>query len=192
MNVRQVDGDDNVLFESLYKKYYARMLRYFRQVFRLSEADAQELTQDSFVRFFRAMDEYRGQAEWALLETIARNVGYNRVRSVSTLKRGSVRPESLDDGESRNDAADAAQVHPMDKMIENERLRRLRQAITGLPDGQRQCLQLWLEDLSSEEISRALRISVVAVKSRVRDAKRTLRERLGDENALPEEWNHDE
>jgi RNA polymerase sigma-70 factor (ECF subfamily) len=178
---------DNDLFESLYKRYYARMLRYFRQVFRLSEADAQELTQDSFVRFYRAMDEYRGQAEWALLETIARNVGYNRVRSLTTVKRGRIRPESLDDGESVKESADPNQRHPIDTMIETERLQRLRQAMTELPKGQRQCLQLWLEDLDSEEISRVLRISIVAVKSRIRDAKRTLRERLGDEGALPED-----
>jgi len=163
------------------------MLRFFRQVFRVSEADAQELTQDSFVRFYKAMDEYRGQAEWALLETIARNVGYNKVRAVNTIKRGSVRPESLDDGESFHDAIDKTQKHPIDTMIETESLQRLREAMTELPSGQRQCLELWLEDLSSEEISRALRISIVAVKSRIRDAKRTLREQLGDEGALPED-----
>ena len=192
MTTRQDGGDGNDLFESLYKRYYARMLRFFRQVFRVSEAEAQELTQDSFVRFYRAMDEYRGQAEWALLETIARNVGYNKVRAVNTIKRGSVRPESLDDGQSVKDAIDNTQRHPIDTMIETERLRRLRQAISELPRGQRQCLQLSLEDFSQEEIARALRISVMAVKSRIRDAKRTLRERLGDEGGLPEEWNHDE
>jgi RNA polymerase sigma factor (sigma-70 family) len=182
------DGEDrNDLFRLLYKRYYARMLRYFHRVFRLPEADAQELTQDSFLRFYRAMDEYRGEAEWALLETIARNVGYNRVRSVTTVKRGSIRPESLDDREARIDPADLEQRHPIDTMIETERLRRMREAIAELPNGQRQCLQLSLEDLSQEEISRVLRISVMAVKSRIRDAKRTLRERLGDEGALLEE-----
>ncbi|HKR65154.1 MAG TPA: RNA polymerase sigma factor [Thermoanaerobaculia bacterium] len=175
------------LFESLYKRYQGRMRRFFRQVFRVDEADAQELTQDSFVRFFRAMDEYRGQAEWALLETIARNVGYNRVRSVTTIKRGGVRTESLDDGESVKDAVDHNSVHPVDKMINAEHRQQLGQAILKLPKGQRQCLQLWLEDFSSEEIARALGISVVAVKSRIRDAKRTLREWLGDDNALPED-----
>lgn len=187
MTTGDTSGENRELFESLYKRYYGRMLRFFRQVFRLSEADAQELTQDSFIRFYRAMDEYRGQAEWALLETIARNVGYNRVRSVMTVKRGSIRPESLDDAESGTEAVDLNQRHPIDTMIETERLQRLREAIKELPSGQRQCLQLWLEDFSSEEISRALRISIVAVKSRVRDAKRTLRERLGDDGALPED-----
>lgn len=182
------DGEDrHDLFRHLWDRYYRRMLRYFRRVFHLSEADAEELTQDSFIRFYKAMDEYRGEAEWALLETIARNVGFNRVRSVTTVKRGSIRTESLDDPEERNDPPDADRRHPIDTMIETEQLRRMREAITELPRGQRQCLQLWLEDLSQEEISRVLRISIVAVKSRIRDAKRALRERLGDEDALPEE-----
>jgi RNA polymerase sigma-70 factor (ECF subfamily) len=182
------DGEDrDELFASLYGRYYARMLRYFQRVFRLSDADSKELTQDSFVRFYRAIDEYRGDAEWALLEKIARNVGYNRVRSVTTTKRGGIRPESLDDPDQRNDPADLGQRHPVDTMIETERLRRMHEAIGELPSGQRQCLQLYLEDLSQEEISRALQISVVAVKSRIRDAKRALRERLGDEDALPED-----
>lgn len=187
MTTRDPGEDRDDLFRALYSRYYRRMLRYFRQVFRLSEADAQELTQDSFLRFYRAMDDYRGEAEWALLETIARNVGYNRVRSVTTVKRGSIRPESLDGPEERHDPADTGGRHPIDTMIETERLRRMREAIAELPRGQRQCLQLWLEDFSQEEISRALRISIMAVKSRIRDAKRALRERLGDEGALPEE-----
>ena len=178
-------GDD--LFDSLYVRYYARMLRYFRRVFHLSDADAQELTQDSFVRFYKAMDEYRGEAEWALLETIARNVGLNRVRSVGTIKRGKIRTESLDDRESVREPIDMKQKDPTETMIETEQLRRMRQAMEELPKGQRQCLQLWLEDLGSEEIARILGISVVAVKSRIRDAKRTLRERLGDESVLSED-----
>jgi RNA polymerase sigma factor, sigma-70 family len=183
----QAGGDRDELFESLYKRYYKRMLRFFWRAFHIPEADAQELTQESFIRFYRAMGEYRADAEWALLETIARNVGYNQVRSVSTIKRGSVRPESLDDGQSVNDAIDRTQRHPIDTMIETERLRRVRRAISELPRGQRQCMQLSLEDFSQEEISRALRISVMAVKSRIRDAKKALRERLGDEGALPED-----
>lgn len=187
MTTREPGGNGDDRFESVYRRHYARMLRYFRQVFRVSEADAKELTQDSFIRFYKRMEAYDGEAEWALLEEIARNVGLNRVRSVTTIKRGSVRPESLDDGESVKDAVDVTQKHPIDTMIETEQLRQLREAIKDLPAGQRQCIQLWLEDFSGEEIARVLRISVVAVKSRIRDAKRALRERLGDEHTLPED-----
>lgn len=187
MTTRGPGGDRIDRFDSVYNLYYARMVRYFRQVFRLSEADAKDLTQDSFIRFYKAMDEYDGVAEWALLETIARNVGYNRVRSVTTIKRGSIRPESLDDGESVKDAADVSQKHPVDTMIETEQLQQMREAIKGLPPGERRCIQFWLEGKGSEEIAGLLRISVTAVKSRIRDAKRALRERLGEKGELPED-----
>jgi RNA polymerase sigma-70 factor (ECF subfamily) len=183
---RNVNGVHDELFRSMYNRYYARMLRFFRRVFRVSEADAEELTQDSFVRFYRTMDEYRGEAEWALLETIARNAGYNRVRSLNTIKRGAVKPDSLDDWD-HDDHPEAAQTHPLDRMIDAELRTRLRNAITELPKGQRQCLQLLLDDLTYDEIARALRISLDAVRSRIRDARRLLKERLGDEGVLPED-----
>jgi RNA polymerase sigma-70 factor (ECF subfamily) len=185
MMTRSGGGHDD-LFRSMYNRYYSRMLRFFRRVFRVSEDDARELTQDSFVRFYRTMDEYRGEAEWALLETIARNVGYNKVRSLNTIKRGAVRPESLDEWDHSHDP-EAEQPTPLDQMIEAERRTRLRTALAELPKGQRQCLQLRLDDMSYEEISRVLRISLDAVRSRIRDAKRSLRDRLGDEGVLPED-----
>lgn len=178
-------GDD--LFRSIYNRYYARMLRYFRRSFHVSDEDAEELTQDSFVRFYRTLAEYRGEAEWALLEKIAQSVGLNRVRSLNTIKRGAVKPESLDDSDHPDNHPQAKQAHPVDRMIDAERRTRMWKEIVDLPKGQRQCLQLWLEDMSYEEISRVLRISLDAVKSRIRDAKRLLRERLGEEAVLPED-----
>ncbi len=178
-------GDE--LFGAIYKRHYARMLRYFRRVFRVSEADAQELTQESFMRFYRTIREYRGEAEWALLETIARNVGYNRVRSLATIKRGAVKTESLNDPASPRSDPAAAQTDPVDRMIESERRTRLKAAIAELPKGERQCLQLWLDDWKYHEIAKMLRISLDAVRSRIRDAKRRLRGRLGDERTLPED-----
>ena len=186
MMSRNVNGGHDELFRSMYSRYYARMLRFFRRVFRVSEADAEELTQDSFVRFYRTMDEYRGEAEWALLETIARNVGLNRVRSQQTIKRGAVKPDSLDDWD-HEDHPEATQTHPLDRKIDTERKTRLRNAIDELPKGQRQCVHLLLEDRSYDEIASALRISLDAVRSRIRDARRLLKERLGDEGVLPED-----
>jgi len=180
-------GGDDELFRTLYARYYGRMRRYFRRVFRVSDAEAQELSQDSFVRFYKAMGEYRGESPWALLETIARNVGYNHVRSLATIKRGAVRTESLDQADAAQAEPAVEQREPVDRLIEAERVERLRQAIRALPKGQSRCLQLWLDDVSYEEIARTLRISLEAVRSRIRDAKRSLRARLGDEGALPED-----
>jgi DNA-directed RNA polymerase specialized sigma24 family protein len=68
-----------------------------------------------------------------------------------------------------------------------DRHRRLFDTIAGLPPGQRECTLLWLEDFQYDEIARALRITVDAVKSRLRDARKLLRARLGDEGELPED-----
>lgn len=187
MMMRNQGGSSDELFRSLWDRHYARMLRYFQRVFRVSADEARDLTQEAFLRFYRTLDEYRGEAEWALLETIARNLGYNRVRSLTTIKRGAVRPESLDDAQAARRDPVAAGAHPLDRMIDAERKTRLRQAIAGLPKGQRQCVQLRLADHSYEEIARMLRLSLDAVRSRLRDAKRQLRERLGDEGVLPED-----
>lgn len=187
MSASNGDGPRDDLFYKLYRRYYPRMLRFFRSVFRVSQEDAEDLAQDAFIRFYRAMDEYRGDAEWALLEKIARNVALNRIRSLETIRRGAVRTESLDDPAIAEGVKAAGSDDALQRVIDGERRTRLRQAIAALPRGQRQCLQFWLEGFKYEEISVALGVSLDAVRSRIRDAKRTLREKLGAEGELPED-----
>ena len=177
-------------FRELYGRYYVRLIRFFRRVFRVSEADASDLAQETFLRFYRSIDEYRGEAEWALLETIARNVGYNRNRSLLTVKRSVVREESLESSLEvaaipGDPSAGDEFKSPEIRIVEREDELRFRKAIASLPEGQRACLVLWLDDLSYEEIASALRISLNAVKSRIRDARKELKRRLGSDVLEP-------
>jgi RNA polymerase sigma-70 factor (ECF subfamily) len=173
-------------FRSLYQKYYWRVVRFYARSFRLPEEDAQELAQDAFLRFYEAMDEYRGDAEWAFFETIARNVAYNRIRSRKTAKR-SGKVVDIDDPDFAHEPA--APEGPDYAQREQEALRskRLRDAIAGLPAGRRECVQLWLDEFQYDEIAKFLGITMNAVKSRLRDARKLLRARLGDGEALPED-----
>lgn len=186
MTTRNRGGGDE-LFRALYGRYYGRMRRYFRRVFRVSDVDAEDLTQDTFVRFYGSLREYRGEAEWALLETIARNVGYNRVRSLRTIKRGAVKPESLGDPDQSHLEPAAEQPDPVDRMIAAENAARLYKEIETLSSGQRQCIMLWLSGYTYDEIAKTLRMSLDAVRSRLRDARRSLVERLGAQGELPED-----
>lgn len=174
-------------FRTLYQKYYRRMVRYFIRAFRVSEEDAEELTQDAFVRFYQAMGEYRGEAEWAFFEVIAQRVALNRIRSFRTAKRNA---DVVDFDDPQNHREPAAPQGPDYAEEQEVALRRqaLRRAIAEeLSPGQRQCIQLWLAGYKYDEIARILRITVDAVKSRLRDAKKVLRARLGDAGALPED-----
>lgn len=174
-------------FGSMYERYHRSVVRFFMRAFHVVEEDAKDLSQETFTRFFEGLDEYRGDARWAYLEIIARRVGINHVRSLNTGKRGA-KTVSMDDSE-RFTIELAAQEGPdyAERQHQELRLQALRDAIASLPPGQRQSVQLYLAGLKYHEIAKALRISLDAVKSRIRDAKRLLRERLGDGSTLPED-----
>lgn len=179
------DGRDEQ-FKSLYQKYYLRMVRYYMRVFHLSQEDAEELTQEAFLRFYDAMAEYRGEAEWAFFEAVARNTAYNRFRAMKTAKRNG-RMVDIDDPNFRKEEPPAREEPDYaERQQQALRSKQLHDAIAQLPAGQRQCIQLWLDEFSYEDIARVLRMTVDAVKSRVRDAKRLLRTRVGD-HGLPED-----
>lgn len=172
-------GDDrDERFQSLYRKYYRRVVRFYVIAFRLAEEDAQELAQDAFLRFYEAMDEYRGDAEWAYLEKIARRVGYNRIRARSTGKRNAD-TVPIDDPNFNHEPAAPEGPDLAERQQTEIRRRQLYEAIKALPPGQRQCILLQLQDYTYEEIATALRITEDAVKSRIRDARKLLGIRLG-------------
>lgn len=187
MRIRNGSSEQDERFRSLYQKYYWRVVRFYVRAFRFAEEDGEELAQEAFLRFYEAMDEYRGDAEWAFFETIARNVAYNRIRSTKTRKR-SGQTVAIDDPQVAGNQP-VAPEEPDYAERQEVALRRsqLHGAILELPAGQRECVQLWLDDFRYDEIATALRISMDAVKSRLRDAKKQLRSRLGDDSTLPEE-----
>lgn len=166
-------------FKALYQKYYLRMVKYYMRVFRLAEEDAEDLAQEAFARFYEAMDEYRGEAEWAFFETVAQRLAYNRVRSHKTIKRNAVHVDL-----EHPKAAAAGRTPQQHDALEKKMLH---DAIAGLPTGQRQCVQLWLDGFTYDEIARVLRTTAEGVRSRLRDARKLLRARLGDDVTFPED-----
>jgi RNA polymerase sigma-70 factor, ECF subfamily len=170
-------------FEALYRKYYGRVYRYYRRC-RVSDDESHDLAQDAFKRFYEGMDRYRGDAEWGFLETIALNVLRNWVRAAKTAKRTANLVEIDDPGFSHEPAA-PEQPDYAERQQESINRKKLHDAIAELSEAQRQCMKLWLDDLQYDEIANALHISMDAVKSRIRDAKKLLSARLGDK--VPED-----
>jgi len=187
MRIRNGNTDQDERFRALYQKYYWRVVRFYVRAFRFSEEDAEELAQEAFLRFYEAMDEYRGDAEWAFFETIARNVAYNRIRSTKTHKRNG-QTIAIDDPQLIGNQPHAPEGPDYaERQHAAVRRRQVYDAIAERPPGQRECVQLWLDDFKYDEIATALRISMDAVKSRLRDAKKQLRSKLGDDGSLPED-----
>jgi RNA polymerase sigma-70 factor (ECF subfamily) len=183
MRKRTGGKEGDARFEALYRKHYPRVYRYFAR-YGVADAEAHDLSQDTFKRILEAFDDYRGEAEWSFIEKTARNVLLNWVRSRNTVKRN-MKLVELDDPQCEHDPPAPDGPDLATRQEAESRRTRLREAIARLPQGQRECMQLWLTELKYHAIARVMGITVDAVKSRIRDAKRALRDELGE--ALPED-----
>jgi RNA polymerase sigma-70 factor (ECF subfamily) len=166
-------------FEAVYRRYYARVYRFYRSL-GVADDEAHDLAQDAFKRFYEQMHLFRGgpESEWPFLRQLARNVLLNWIRARKAVKRDT-KLVDLDDENFIEEPPEAPDY--AEKEQQTLRRKRLAEALRGLPEGQQQCIRLWVQGHKYNEIAELLRISVDAVKSRLRDAKKYLRSRLGEE-----------
>jgi RNA polymerase sigma-70 factor, ECF subfamily len=137
--------------------------RHRRQVYQLcyrftgNHEDASDLAQDVFVRAFRGLKNFKGQASLGTwLYRIGVNVSLNR----AAVKKPVVEPIEPD----RH--VDARARDPLDGLLQSEHAEQVRAAIRQLPPKQRATLILRVyHELPHEEIARALGSSVGAVKA---------------------------
>jgi RNA polymerase sigma factor (sigma-70 family) len=174
-------------FETLYRRHYARVYRFYR-LQRVPDDVAHDLAQDVFTRAYRSFDHYR-DGGWSFFETIARNVLYNWLRSQKAVKRNGVNVH-LDDPDFAQQIAAPPSPDYADRDEAARNWKRFREAIAELPPGQRQCLELQADGLKYHQIAERMGITIDAVKTRLKDAKKRLRQKLGDiawPDRLPEE-----
>jgi RNA polymerase sigma-70 factor (ECF subfamily) len=175
MTIVDGGGRDDERFDNMFRKYFARVWRYFR-VNRISDDEANDLAQDTFKRVFERLGDIRNENPGPFIATVAKTVLLNRIRARQTQKRSATIVE-IDDPELLFEIA-APQIGDP---VEAQQLRaQIAAAVSRLSEAQGECFRLWIGGHSYEEIAKILGISVDAVKSRLRDAKRSLREQLGE------------
>jgi RNA polymerase sigma-70 factor (ECF subfamily) len=175
---RALEGDVRA-FEQLFQQYQRGIYNTVFQMVR-NDADAADLTQEVFVRAYRALPRLQTpEAFTSWLYRIAVNLSRNWLRD-----RGRVRVESLeqpgDDGEEGStreiadptgDPAALAQTKDMQE--------RVRKAIAGLSADHRAVITLHhLEGISVEEIAKMMNCSIGTVKSRLSRARDHLKRKL--------------
>jgi|SRR5581483_8486405 len=141
--------------------------RYRRSVYQIcyrfvgNHEDASDLSQEVFLRAFRGLKNFRGQAALSTwLYRIGVNVCLNRVSTKKALD--STTGEPID----AMDLVDARHDSPADRLMREERGAQVRAAIAQLPDKQRATLILrTYHEMSHQEIADALGSSVGAVKA---------------------------
>ncbi len=172
---------DEIEFQELYTAYRPKILRYLaRQV---GEDEAEDLTQEVFIKVGRGLKDFRGEASLSTwIYRIAANTATDRLRSRDL--RPAAQPwlsscsgEGDDPGSSGRDPRTDEGTPP----VEQAALRRdMRQCFQGLldslPEASRAVFTLSeLDGLRNDEIAEALGISLETVKIRLHRARRKLR-----------------
>ena len=184
--VRRAKQGDQRAFTELVNKYESTVYSFAFKVCR-DEEKAEETLQDTFVNVYRKLDQFNGKAKFStwLYQIVTNNCLMKRRKS--KLEQRSVSLESGNNGHDYEDIeSDIHPIHtiplkttPQDEVMNAELREKLDAAILRLPMDQRIAFILRdVEGRSSEEAAKILKISVPALKSRLRRARVFLQDHL--------------
>ena len=178
----RVAAGDEEGFNYLAGKYHRQMIHFLYRMVH-NQAVAEELTQEVFLRVYRARDSYRADAKFSTwLYRIATNLAVNHARdtrherSAQTIYLDAPDPETgttpdLADGEL------TAEQH----LIRDERMAAIRSHVMALPERQRMAVLMHkYQGMDYRQIGEVLKLSESATKSLLFRAYQTLREKLKD------------
>lgn len=169
--MKRIARGDAGAFRELSEQYLRPLLTFCTRMLK-SQAEAEEVTQEVFLRAWQKADSYEPRARVSTwLYTIARRMCIDRLRKQTT--RGE---EFLMDEE--RDAVPRS-VHPSELVFKKEEVSLIHDALLSLPERQRTALSLCHEGgLSGAEIAEVMSISAEAVESLLSRGRRALREKL--------------
>jgi RNA polymerase sigma-70 factor, ECF subfamily len=176
----QVKAGDDSAFEYLVQKYRRPMVSF---MFRMahSNAIAEDLAQEVFLRVYRSRESYEASAKFTTwLYRIATNLAVNHARDTRH-----ERPEntvSLDEpDEDSGRTLDLPDRTPSaeENLVQRERLAAIRQRVHDLPERQRIAVVMHkYQQMDYRQIADVLKLSESATKSLLFRAYETLREQL--------------
>ncbi len=168
---RVADGDE-AAYRALLAAHLAPLNRYARRM--LGDRDeADDVTQEVFVRLWTDAHRYRPEA--ARLTTWLHRIAHNLCVDWQR-RHGRVSPvgDALPQEETRGPELD---------LVEAARVRRVRDAVSALPERQRSALVLChYQGLGNREAAEIVGVSVEALESLLARARRTLRRALEEEH----------
>lgn len=174
-------ANDEAAFNEVVARYKAKI---YNHVFRMtgSAEDAEDLTQEVFVRLYTSAHTFRGQSSlntW--LFRIAGNLCIDRFRRGKNRTAAYSLDEPLgDDGGGAREIPD--ETYEPYRLLENtETVAQIECALSHLPEKLRAVLLLHdTEGIAYEEIAQIVGCPLGTVKSRLFNARMQLRQRLAD------------
>jgi RNA polymerase sigma-70 factor (ECF subfamily) len=170
--VRRLQRGDTNAFEILVRRHEKTI---FNLVYRMlgDYDEAAETSQEVFLSAYRAIDRFRGDANFSTwLYRIALNHTSTRRRSLNRHQQRSV---AIEDTEPVRDP----QPGPAETLEKKELRERVQKALNSLePDDATLILLRDMQDIPYDEVARLLEIPVGTVKSRLHRARQALKSQL--------------
>src|SRR3954451_4279720 len=177
--VERARAGDMQAFTSLVDRYERKIYRLAKHITQNDE-DAEDVLQESFMKAYTHLDSFQGDSKfYTWLVRIAVNEALMKLR-----KRKSDRTVSLDEPQDTGEDLVTREIavwddDPEKKYSREELAEILDEAVQSLKPSFRTVFVLRdIEELSTEDTSQALGISIPAVKSRLLRARLQLREKL--------------
>jgi RNA polymerase sigma-70 factor (ECF subfamily) len=181
--VRRFQVGDEMAFAEIVLRHRGRIYGIALSKIR-NHADAEEITQDTFVRSHRSLLLFRGDASLATwLRCIAMNLSHNRYRHNQVRRRDamlSLDSVSSDDSQSTfTNLIASDDPGPVREAAVREFSESVTQCLEQLGQHQREIFEMhYKSHLSYDQIAQALRIRSGTVKSRIARARKNLRRLL--------------
>jgi RNA polymerase sigma-70 factor, ECF subfamily len=181
-----VKAGDEVSFDLLLQRYRRPLVNFLHRMVR-DTATAEDLTQEVFLRVYRARTQYSPTAKFTTwLFRIATNLALNSVRDNRYHQMEVSLDAPLEDHNAPMEIP-AREMRIDEHMVERDKNRFIRRAIASLPEKQRAAVLLHkYEEMDYSDIARILGCSESALKSLLFRAYETLRVQLAPLVAQPE------
>jgi len=161
--------DEQVVFDDLVRTYTDRVRGYFWHAWRLSEADADELTQEAFLEVWRALPGFRSECSvlWWILR-ICRRMAWRYVRRQQIRSFFGLRSNAPLEHEAADERLGAT-------LEARSEIRALICAMKRLTATDRELIYLhYVEDLKEPEMAEILEINRHTLHTRLNHARRRL------------------
>jgi RNA polymerase sigma-70 factor (ECF subfamily) len=172
-------GGDTRIFHDLIRPYersvYVMALSLLK-----NEADAEDAAQEAFLKAFRNLASFRGEAKFGTwLVSITLNEARSRIRKRKTMKMESLDEPADDQGHVSPALLRDWREIPSQTLERQEVRQALQEAIADLPLIYREVFLLReIEELSVNESAESLGISIASVKVRLHRARMMLQKKL--------------
>ena len=177
--VQRVQRGDKVAFEMLFTKYQRRVSRLVARFVR-SEAEVEDIVQESFIKAYRALASFRGDsAFYTWLYRIAVNTAKNHLVSASKRPISLSQFEKNDDDDFQEDIFMSDAATPESELITKQIAETVNKSMNELPADLREAIMLReIEGMSYEDIADAMGCPIGTVRSRIFRAREAISEKI--------------